>query len=199
MRRGANRRRALRVWPVISHLNLSIPVHTIFRPTILCALLVLAPVAVRAQDHVEPANPNAPAPNAAKGKAGGRAPAAAAAAPEAIVGPAPAFGGGGVVPVNAEMVAEMNRILNSPAELAKGKLSFENHCVGCHGPKGEGSRGPTLAQPSLPRGGTDVNLLNIVQRGIPGTEMPAVRLKMGEAPYLAAYVRSLGKLAYEPV
>ena len=93
----------------------------------------------------------------------------------------------------------MNRIMSVPSELEKGRLAFESHCTGCHGPKGEGGRGPTLAQPSLPRAGQDVDLLRIVQRGIPGTEMPSVRLKTGEAPYLAAFVRSLGKIPQEPV
>lgn len=93
----------------------------------------------------------------------------------------------------------MNRIMSIPGELEKGRLAFESHCTGCHGPKGEGGRGPTLAQPSLPRAGEDVDLLRIVQRGIPGTEMPSVRLKTDEAPYLAAFVRSLGKLPVEPV
>jgi putative heme-binding domain-containing protein len=173
-------------------------VHPILRPSILCTLLTFAPLAMRAQDHIDPnEKPLAPAagPGAAKGNGGGRA----ATANPGMPNPAgPRVGGGFVAPDDA-MVAEMNRILATPTELAKGKLSFENHCVGCHGPKGEGSRGPTLAQPNLPRASGDVDLLTIIQRGIVGTEMPAVRLKMGEAPYLAAYVRSLGKIAYEPV
>jgi putative heme-binding domain-containing protein len=93
----------------------------------------------------------------------------------------------------------MNRIMSTPSELEKGRQSFQAHCVGCHGPNGEGDRGPTLAQPRLPRASDDESLLRIVQRGIPGTEMPSQRLKIGEAPYLAAYVRSLGKIAVEPV
>jgi putative heme-binding domain-containing protein len=93
----------------------------------------------------------------------------------------------------------MNRILAAPGELAKGRNLFEAHCVGCHGPNGEGSRGPTLAQPSLPRAVDDASLIRIIQSGIPGTEMPSVRLQTGEAPYLAAYVRVLGRVPIETV
>jgi len=160
------------------------------QPRILCILLALAPLSVVAQDHIDP-NAQKAGPGPAQAKGGDRTAGLPAAA-----GPAP---GGGAETINAQMIARMNTILNDPAELAKGKLSFENHCVGCHGPKGEGSRGPALAQPKLPRAKTDENLLQIVQRGIPNTEMPSVRLKTGEAAYLAAYVRALGKLPVEPV
>src|SRR6185503_4384441 len=158
----------------------------------------LVPLALWAQDHADPAAEKAaaekaaaptPAQAKAKGKGGGGGGRGAVAADAA-----PAFGGGGVEPVTPQMIALMNKVLATPSDLEKGRMIFENHCVGCHGPKGEGSRGPTLAQPRLPRASADADLLRIVQRGIPNTEMPAVRLKAGEAPYLAAFVRSLGKI-----
>lgn len=152
-------------------------------PRLLSLLLVLAPLAVRAQDHIEPADRAAKGPRPAQAPVPGR----------------PPRPGGGASEMNAEEIAEMRRIMSIPSELDKGRLAFESHCTGCHGPKGEGGRGPTLAQPSLPRAGEDVDLLRIIQRGIPGTEMPSVRLKTGEAPYLAAFVRSLGKVPQEPV
>jgi putative heme-binding domain-containing protein len=39
----------------------------------------------------------------------------------------------------------------SEAELAQGRKIFQSHCISCHGPNGEGGRGATLAQPTLPR------------------------------------------------
>jgi cytochrome c oxidase cbb3-type subunit III len=173
-------------------------VHSYIQPRLFCSLLALATVSLRAQDnaHIEPKGEKAAAPSPAQAKAkGGGGRGAAAGAADA----APAFGGGGGAVINAEAVAEMKRIMANPSELEKGRLSFESHCVGCHGPKGEGVRGPTLAQPVLPRASDDLDLLRIIQRGIPNTEMPAVRLKAGEAPYLAAYVRALGKVPVEPV
>jgi cytochrome c oxidase cbb3-type subunit 3 len=159
----------------------------------------LIPFALWAQDHADPkAEKTAPAPAQAKGKGGGGG-GGRGAGGGAGIPPAPTFGGGGAEPINDAMIARMNQILATPSELEKGRMSFENHCVGCHGPKGEGSRGPTLAQPRLPRASADADLLRIIQRGIPNTEMPAVRLKTGEAPYLAAFVRSLGKIPVEPI
>jgi cytochrome c oxidase cbb3-type subunit III len=93
----------------------------------------------------------------------------------------------------------MTRIMADSTDLAKGRKLFEAHCVGCHGPKGEGDRGPTLAQPILPRATDNMSLLRIVTGGIPNTEMPRVSLQTGEAPYLAAYVRTLGQIPVEPV
>jgi cytochrome c oxidase cbb3-type subunit 3 len=158
-------------------------VNTTLSSRLFCLLLALSPVAVRAQDHIEPADKMGKAPRATQGPVPGR----------------PPRPGGGASEMNAEEIAEMRRIMTIPSELEKGRLAFESHCTGCHGPKGEGGRGPTLAQPSLPRAGQDVDLLRIIQRGIPGTEMPSVRLKTGEAPYLAAFVRSLGNVPQEPV
>lgn len=158
-------------------------------PRLLCLLLALAPISLPAQDHTNDATAAAaaavaPAPVQAKqgpgrGKGGG--------------------GGGGRGGDPAAAVAEMNRILALPDELAKGQKLFEAHCSTCHGPKGEGSRGPTLAQPSLPRAGDDPSLVRIVQGGIPGTEMPRVMLQTGEGPYIAAYVRKLGQIPLEKV
>lgn len=157
--------------------------HTNLSPRLVCILLALSPVAAWAQDHIEPAEKAGKSPRPLQAPVPGR----------------PPRPGGGASEGTAEEITEMNRIMSVPSELEKGRLAFESHCTGCHGPKGEGGRGPTLAQPSLPRAGQDVDLLRIVQRGIPGTEMPSVRLKTGEAPYLAAFVRSLGKIPQEPV
>src|SRR5690349_10986554 len=65
----------------------------------------------------------------------------------------------------------------SPAELDRGRRLFETHCAPCHGPRGEGGKGPTLAQPSLPRASDDASLLRIIRGGIDGTEMPGARLE----------------------
>jgi len=154
-------------------------VHSYLQPRALCLLLAFAPLPGRAQDHIDP---NA-APSPAHAKGAIRAP----------------VRGGGAEPITSEMLAQINQILASPSELEKGRQSFQAHCVGCHGPNGEGDRGPTLAHPRLPRANNDEALLQIVQRGIPGTEMPSQRLKMGEAPYLAAFVKSLGMIPVEPV
>jgi cytochrome c oxidase cbb3-type subunit 3 len=161
-------------------------------------LLIVAALALRAQDvHVDPAEKAAPAPAAgpAKGKGAGRGKAAEAPAAAAAKG----GGGGGRGLSEADLSADLEKIIASPADLAKGQRIFEQQCVTCHGPKGEGDRGPLLAQPTLTKATDDRRLIEIVARGIPGTEMPGGRMRAGEAPYLAAYVRSLGRRPMEKV
>jgi cytochrome c oxidase cbb3-type subunit 3 len=87
----------------------------------------------------------------------------------------------------------------SSVELNRGRQLFEQHCAFCHGPRGEGGKGPTLAQPSLPRA-TDVEALRqIIRRGIPNTEMPNSRLLPDDVALVADFVRALGKLPAEVV
>ena len=70
----------------------------------------------------------------------------------------------------------------------------------CHGAKGEGSRGPALTRPKLPRAPDDAELLRVIDEGIRGTEMPgAGAMSEHEKRQTAAYVRSLGKVPMEPV
>ena len=155
-------------------------------PRLFFVLIGLAVLALRAQDHADPEK-TAPAPRQTKG--GGRANAGAE---------------GGVqerskqaAVTAADLSVDIEKIIANPAELAKGQKIFELQCGTCHGPKGEGSRGPTLAQPKLPRATDNPSLLRIIQGGIPGTEMPNARLRPGEAPYVAAYVRALGRMPIE--
>lgn len=75
--------------------------------------------------------------------------------------------------------------------LAGGREIFKTHCSVCHGPHGEGGKGPTLAQPDLPRARDEASLLKIVSQGIPGTEMPPAHLEPQELQSVAHYVRSL--------
>ena len=170
---------------------------------LLCALLALAPISLRAQDaHNDnpPANaaPADPAPSPAQTKAPGRGKGGGGGGGGGGGETAGRAGGGrGLSP--ADLAVDLEKIIAEPSELAKGQKLFELQCGQCHGPKGEGSRGPTLAQPNLPRASDNPSLLRIIAGGIPGTEMPNARLRAGEAPYVAAYVRSLGRLPIEKV
>lgn len=81
------------------------------------------------------------------------------------------------------------------ADLAQGEKLFAVHCSRCHGAKGEGSRGPTLAQPKLSRAPDDAALVKVIHDGIRGTEMPgADAMDDHEIVQTAAYVRSLGRV-----
>ncbi len=81
----------------------------------------------------------------------------------------------------------------SPQDVVQGKRIFQGHCAGCHGPGGEGGRGPTLISPTLPRAANDAALFQVIKDGIKGTEMPgAFALNEHETWQVAAFVRTLG-------
>jgi putative heme-binding domain-containing protein len=92
------------------------------------------------------------------------------------------------------------KLPNNRADLLRGEKLFAVHCARCHGAKGEGSRGPALNRPKLPRAADDAALVNIIDNGIRGTEMPgAGAMDDREMRQVAAYVRSLGRIAEKPV
>jgi putative heme-binding domain-containing protein len=84
-------------------------------------------------------------------------------------------------------------------ELEQGRKLYQTHCATCHGPNGEGARGPTLAQPKLARAGDPISLLRIIREGINGTEMPRSRLERDEIMRVAMFVKSLGERPPEVV
>lgn len=83
-------------------------------------------------------------------------------------------------------------------ELEQGRRLFTTHCASCHGPNGEGNKGPTLAQANLPRASDDESLKRIIANGIDGTEMPYARMESADIERVAKYVRSLGAIPHDP-
>ena len=78
-----------------------------------------------------------------------------------------------------------------------GAKLFQAHCATCHGQKGEGGTGPTLATPRLMRADSEAALFKIIREGSAGTEMPGTRLEAVQLKELADYVRRLGQLPRE--
>ena len=76
----------------------------------------------------------------------------------------------------------------------QGKGLYESQCGSCHGPSGNGGKGANLARPQLRRASDDRALMNIIRRGIPGTEMPGSALSPRQVSSIAAYVKTLGRV-----
>ncbi len=88
----------------------------------------------------------------------------------------------------------------APADVSRGQHLFFGHCAPCHGPRGEGGRGPTLARPKLPRAADDQALFKVMRNGIEGTEMPGAWAMIDrEVWQTAAFVRTLGQTPIEQV
>ena len=88
----------------------------------------------------------------------------------------------------------------SATELAMGKRMFDASCARCHGIGGVGDLGPPLNHAELRSAPTDSALRSIIKDGIPGTSMPGFfYIWDDDARKVVAYVRSLGRVAPEPL
>jgi cytochrome c oxidase cbb3-type subunit III len=102
--------------------------------------------------------------------------------------------------VDPEYAIPKENPYTTAADLKRGGQLFNGQCAGCHGPKGEGGKGAVLAQPRLRRASDDESLFRVIRDGVKGTEMPgAFTSTSKEIWQLAAYVRSLGRVAPETV
>jgi cytochrome c oxidase cbb3-type subunit 3 len=82
----------------------------------------------------------------------------------------------------------------------QGKLVYEAQCVPCHGMAGEGGYGAKLATPHLAHARTKADIIKIIQRGLPGTNMPSFGLLADiEIEQAAAYVQTLGRVPEVPL
>ena len=90
-------------------------------------------------------------------------------------------------------------VVAQPADIEQGQRLYESLCGSCHGPQGNGGRGANLAQPRLRRASDDQALFNIIRRGIRGTEMPGSPLTPIQVSSIAAYVKTLGRVAPEDI
>jgi putative heme-binding domain-containing protein len=94
------------------------------------------------------------------------------------------------------VVAAVSLSAQTPREI------FQDRCAGCHGPGGEGSRGPALRVAALQRANDIESLVVLLRSGIPGTEMPALAVsEVADPPLraLAAYVLAMRTKAGQAV
>jgi len=78
------------------------------------------------------------------------------------------------------------------ADIQQGSVLFQTHCSYCHGVHGEGGRGADLTAGEYRMGGSDRDLFKTIRTGVPGSEMPAVRVSDDEVWRLVGYVTRLG-------
>jgi putative heme-binding domain-containing protein len=81
---------------------------------------------------------------------------------------------------------------DTPDGRDQGAALFQTHCAYCHGARGEGGRGADLTTGNYRHGGSDQELYATVRLGIPGTDMPAVRVSDDDVWKMTAFVRTLG-------
>jgi cytochrome c oxidase cbb3-type subunit 3 len=81
--------------------------------------------------------------------------------------------------------------------LAAGQRIFDAQCAWCHGNGGDGGAGPNL-HGKLLHATTASSIVDIINKGIAGTDMPSFRLTERETRQTATYVMSLSRTAARP-
>jgi cytochrome c oxidase cbb3-type subunit 3 len=84
--------------------------------------------------------------------------------------------------------------LLTPEDLAAGERLYRTQCASCHGARGEGGRGATLARPRLLHAPDDQTMFYVIANGIPDTEMPGHWFTDREVRQIVAFVRTLGRV-----
>ena len=78
-----------------------------------------------------------------------------------------------------------------PRRLETGARLYATHCATCHGPGGDAIGDVNLKTGKFKRVSTDLEIMNTVVTGVPGTTMPANPLASGDLVALVAYVRAM--------
>lgn len=84
-----------------------------------------------------------------------------------------------------------------PGAAETGRWTFRILCAPCHGIRADGGRGPDLTLGTYTAGDRDADLVRVISRGVPGTEMAgyAGRVTDGEILSMVAYIRSVAHAA----
>ena len=107
-----------------------------------------------------------------------------------------------IAPLLAQHVEEskdkkQHPAFKDPQAIAAGAKLFTNSCAGCHGPRGEGGRGPNLRNRGVWHSLDENDLFQTIQKGVPGADMPGTNLPEEQIWQLAAFVRALAAPAIE--
>ena len=78
-----------------------------------------------------------------------------------------------------------------PRRLETGARLYASHCATCHGPSGDAVGDVNLKTGKFKRVSTDLEIMNTVVTGVPGTTMPATPLASGDLVALVAYIRAM--------
>ena len=82
-------------------------------------------------------------------------------------------------------------------DLASGRRIFDAQCAWCHGNAGDGGAGPNL-HGKLLHATSLSSIIDIINKGIPATDMPSFRLTERETRQTATYALSLSRSTSRP-
>lgn len=101
--------------------------------------------------------------------------------------------------IAAEPEKPKNPAIGNPQAIEAGQKLFAGGCAGCHGPSGEGGRGPKLRNRAAAVWHVvdDESIFKVIKKGVPGADMPASNLEDDKLWQLVAFVRSINAPAIE--
>jgi cytochrome c oxidase cbb3-type subunit III len=79
----------------------------------------------------------------------------------------------------------------TPGDIEEGQRLFSTNCAVCHGAEGDGVPGVDLGHGKFRRAVADIDVIDIIQKGIPGTAMPPNNFDDIKAGAIVAYLRSI--------
>jgi putative heme-binding domain-containing protein len=97
---------------------------------------------------------------------------------------------------HAELGAALEKAhIGNPASIEAGQQLYLTVCSGCHGVNAEGGRGPNLITSRNLQRQNDQWLFGVIQKGIPGSDMPPSSFEDEKVWQLAAFLRNLSSPA----
>lgn len=85
--------------------------------------------------------------------------------------------------------------LSATEDFQEGKRLYRINCGNCHGMEGTTGRGARLARRTYRHGNTDAELFDLIEGGIPGTDMPGLWLDEDDIWRILLFVRSFAAAA----
>ena len=90
-----------------------------------------------------------------------------------------------------------NPAIGNPQAIDAGKKLFAAGCAACHGPRGEGGRGPNLREQVMWHSLDDDGVYKTIKNGVKGADMPPANLPEDQLWQLTAFVRALTAPAFD--
>lgn len=87
--------------------------------------------------------------------------------------------------------------MSSPEDFEEGRRLYRINCGVCHGMEGKTGRGARLARRSYRHGNSDAALFDLIEAGVPGTEMPGLWLEEDDIWRILLFVRTFAEKASE--
>ncbi len=93
-----------------------------------------------------------------------------------------------------------NPFTGNEKAIQEGGVLFRQNCVGCHGARGRGGKGPDLTDDRWQHGSRDEDLFRVIRSGVRGTTMKGLTVLVSDEKLwkIIAFVRTLARTADDP-